>query len=446
MLSSHTPTPVFDEPSLTHYAGLAPVLKLATRSGLPDLLTDCLTIDNPNPGLKASTLIAGMLAGTATIDGIDRLRAGATESFLSHPYAPSTIGTFLRSFTHGHTLQLAAICRRFLTRLNNDVAGLIADDGPLLLDLDDTIKDKHGYQQDGVAYGYNKTKGLNALVAAVSTDTSLPVIAEAGLRRGNIKSGDHADWYASRALSTLSTIGPDRNILSRADSAFCTHALISTLTRAGVWYSITTPQWATVSTAIAAIPDDGWTPIKYTHAIYDEDEHRWVSDAEVAEIDYTAFSSRKTDDHITCRLVVRRVKRRHAGQRDSEQGELFDTYRYHPFLTNSPYTTIEADRRHRQHAVIEQVIAELKNGPLAGMPSADFSANAAWVQFAAMTFNLSRAAAVAAGMATARMATVKTVIITVAARIVTHARQARMRLIKDWPWQDRVGPAVKVSA
>lgn len=440
MLVSHTATPAFDEDTLTHYTGLAPVLRLAERSGLRTLLDEHLSVQCPNSTLKAATVLAGLLTGATSIDGMNTLRAGATGTLLTHPYAPSSIGTFLRSFTHGHALQLAAINRRLLTSLTRDNPGLLGHQGPVLLDLDDSIHEQYGYHKDGVGYGYNKTKGINVITAAVSTDTTPPVITDSGLRRGPTKSGDNADWYAGRSLTTLRRmVGEDREVLARADSAFCTHDLISTLADAGVWYSVTIPHWKTVTTAISQIPESTWTPIEYTNAVYDEEDNRWVCDAEVAEIDFTAFVSRKKAEQVTTRLVVRRVKRLNPKNHVRlDQEALFpdlSDYRHHAFITNSPLDTVTADARHRQHAIVEQVFAELKNGPLTHLPSGDFAANEAWVQFATIAFNIARATAAVAGMRHARWRTVLDRIVVVASRVITHARQLRPHLLADWPWQ-----------
>ena len=134
-----------------------------------------------------------------------------------------------------------------------------------------------------------------------------------------------------------------------------------------------------VTAAIASIDPGEWTAIAYPNAVFDEVEQRWVSDAEVAEVPFTAFTGRRKAEHVSCRLVVRRVKRVQPLASDgSEQGELFATYRHHAFITNSTLSTIEADQRHRDHALVEQVIAELKDGPLAHLPSGKYAANAAW--------------------------------------------------------------------
>ncbi len=124
--------------------------------------------------------------------------------------------------------------------------------------------------------------------------------------------------------------------------------------------------------AIATIDDTAWTPIQYPNAIWEETEQRWISDAEVAEIDYTAFTSRAKAEHVTARLIVRRVTRLHAAPKASGQGVLFDTYRYHAVFTDSPITMLQAESQHRGHAIIEQVHADLRAGALAHLPSVIF--------------------------------------------------------------------------
>ena len=150
-----------------------------------------------------------------------------------------------------------------------------------------------------------------------------------------------------------------------------------------------------------------------------------------------AFTSRRKAEHVECRLVVRRVKRLQPNSPDgSTQEELLPAWRYHAFITNSTLSTIEADQRHREHAIIEQVIAELKDGPLAHLPSGSYAANAAWAALATTAFNIARAAAAAAAMSTARWATLRRCIISVPARIASRARHLVLHLPEQWPWQN----------
>ena len=177
--------------------------------------------------------------------------------------------------------------------------------------------------------------------------------------------------------------------------------------------------------------------IKYPDAIWDEHERRWVSDAQVAQTSYTAFTSRKKAEHVTARLIVRRVKRLNPQATKTGQEELFATYRHHAVFTDSPLTMLDAEASHRDHAIVEQVIADLKSGPLAHAPSGSFSANSAWTVLAAIAYNLTRAAGVLASVthARARPATIRDELIKIPARIANRARRLYLHLPTNWPWQ-----------
>ena len=438
MQSSHTHTrrftPVFDEDHLVSAGGLPAVMGLAERAGFTGLLKARLTVASPNAPVKVRALVSGMLAGADDIDGMDVLRSGGTAKVLGAVRAPSTLGTHLRSFTHGHTLQLGAINRDLQANLAHLVPTLFGSDELVMVDLDDTIREVHGYAKQAVAYGYNHVKRLNALLATISTEHSAPVIAGAQLRRGNVKSGDHAAWHATRALTLAKKVRPAAQIMGRADSAFCTCTFVHAFQDAGCWFSVTVPQWSSVIRAITMIEEDAWVGIHYPDAIFEEDTGEWISDAEVAEVPFTAFTSHPKKDQVTCRLIVRRVKRLNT-KAHTGQGELFDTYRYHPFITNSTLAMLEADERHRGHAIIEQVMAELKGNALAHLPSGRFTANAAWLQLAILAFNISRAAAHKAGMNTARMPTIRQRLVMVPARIAHRSRRRFLHYPTHWPWQ-----------
>jgi hypothetical protein len=409
------------------------VLELGERAGLSELIAEASTMPTANVVIKARTVLAGMLTGADSIDDLDVLRSGGTGRVIGDVRAPSTIGTFLRQFTHGHTLQLGKVNRVLLRRLIGQVPALTGTAGGLVMvDMDDTIREVHGYQKQAAAYGYSGVRGLNALLVTITGQDAAPVIAEASLRRGNVRSGDNAAHHLTRALGTVRESAPDRQVLTRADSAFCTHENVHAAIAHGAWFSFTIPQWPTVQRAISGIDEAAWTRIEYPNAVRDEDTGEWISDAEVAEAGFTAFVSHPKGEHVHCRLIVRRVKR--LGDTAAGQDTLFDTYRYHAFITNSTLDKVDADRLHRGHAIVEQVIAELKAGPLAHLPSGIFTANAAWVQFAVIAHNLSRAAATAAGLGRARMQTLLRTIVQTPARIATTGRRAVMHLPAAWPW------------
>lgn len=447
MKPSHRVRPVFDDPNLVSAAGLLPVLRLAQAAGVEDGLAG-LGVPSPNAAAKSMNVVAGMLAGADSIDDLDLLRHGGMRRVFTDIRAPSTLGTFLRSFTHGHVQQLDRAGADLLSGLAGRVPGLIDRRAAwTFIDVDDTVREVHGYAKQAAAFGYNHVRGLNAQLATISTftdgRTSAPVIARARLRRGNVASHTGAGRLLAQAIRTARSAGASGPVLVRADSAYYGYPFVGAAlrhhsARQRTWFSVTARMNPAVKAAIAAIPVDAWTAIAYPRAVWDDDEQRWVSDAEVAEVPFTAFTGRRKAEHVTCRLVVRRVRRLQPKASDgSAQGELFATYRHHAFITNIPpevATAVQADDLHRDHAIVEQVIAELKDGPLAHLPSGRYPANAAWLAHAVIAFNLARAAAVAADLRAARWATLRRTIVNVPARIASTARRLDLHLPTRWPW------------
>lgn len=437
MKPSHTIRPVFDDPNLVSAAGLVPMLRLAESAGLYDLF-EGLSVASPNPVAKATSVLGGMLAGADSIDDLDLLRHGGMGRLFGGVRAPSTLGTFLRAFTHGHVQQVDAVGGRLLAGLAARVPGLLEGsdaEGIAFLDVDDTVRQVHGYAKQGAAFGYSGVRGLNLQLATISTPIAAPVIARARLRKGNTASATGCGRLLAQALTTARAAGVTGQVLCRADSAYYGWAFVGTAIRHKAWFSVTARMNPAVLKTIASIDEASWTPIAYPNAVFDEAEQRWVSDAEVAEVPFTAFTGRRKSEHVACRLVVRRVKRLQPLAGDgTEQGELFATYRHHAFITNSTLELVEADERHRGHAVIEQVIAELKDGPLAHLPSGKYAANAAWVAHAVIAFNIARAAAVATDQHRARWATLRTQVINVPARIASTGRRLMLHLPTHWPW------------
>ena len=449
MKACHRVRPVFDDPNLVGCAGLLPALLLGESAGLSDLLGEHLSVDSANAAVKSTGVIAGMLTGADSIDDLNVLRHGGMPRLFDDIRAPSTYGTYLRTFTHGHVQQLDAAGSRLLAGLTSRVPGLIRGgsdpDGIAYLDLDDTIREVHGYAKQAAAYGYSKVFGLNAMVAVVSTPLTAPVIVASALRRGNTASGKGSARMLTRAAAAARQAGVSGRLMGRADSAFYRHDLVTAMIKAKMWFSVTARKNTAVKTAITRIPEQAWVPIKYPNAVWEADDTvpgggYWVSDAEVAETSFVAFSSKKKAQQVPCRLVVRRVRRLQPTASDGTvQGELFAAHRHHAFITNSTLTTIAADQHHRDHAIIEQVIAELKDGPLAHLPSGRYGANAAWLAHAVIAFNLARAIGVLAGKAhaRARWATLRAQLINLPARIATSGRATTLHLPRDWAWADQ---------
>ncbi len=437
MQAFHTIDTVFDDPNLIGAAGLVPVMRLAERAGLQQLLTDRLTVSSPNAATKAGCVVAGMIAGADSIDDLDVLRHGGMGKVVTGVRAPSTVGTFLRTFTFGHVRQLDAVHSQALAGLVGVVPRLLAGtDAMAFVDIDDTIREVHGYKKQGVAYGYSGVKGLNAQLAVLSSPTCAPVIAASRLRKGNTVSGQGGAKLVGSAIATARRAGAGGRVMVRADSGYYRRDLVTAAIRAKAWFSVTVRMNPAVVRAIAGIPETAWTTIKYPRAIWDEQEKRWISEAQVAETWFTAFSSARKAEQVPCRLVVRRVQRLRKTAMAAGQDELFPSWRHHGFITNSTLTAVDADETHRDHAIVEQVIAELKSGPLAHAPSGKFDANSAWLALACVAFNLLRAAGAAASTrhAKARWSTLRTHLITVPGRVASSARRLTLHLPTNWPW------------
>jgi hypothetical protein len=433
----------FDDPNLVSRAGLIPVMALAQRAGLGDLVAEHVRIGyrcGVNAHLKVPCLAAGMIAGADSIDDMDLLRHGAMPALFGGIRAPSTLGSFLRSFTWGNVLQLEKVSRLLLADLARRAPLLPGKDVLAFVDIDSMQKRVYGHKKQGAAFGHTKiggksllVRGLNTLAATISTPVAAPVIAATRLRGGNAASSRGAASFAAASVSTARATGCTGTLAVRADSAFYSAAFIRAVRRAGACFSVTAPMNPSVKAAIAGIPEAAWTAIRYPRAIWDDQLRCWVSDAQVAEVEYTAFASKKRQA-VTARLIVRRVKdlNRKAAQ---GQDELFPAWRYHAVFTDSPFELVQAEEHHRDHAQVEQVFADLTDGPLAHLPSGSFPANAAWLACAAIAHNLLRAAGSLASLACAkaRAATLRRDLIGVAARIARHGRgHITLHLPEEW--------------
>ncbi len=440
---------VFDDPNLVSASGLVPVLGLADAAGLVTLADEHLTVPTDkgsNAGAKVSALVAGMVAGADSIDDLALLRHGGMSKVFTSAYAPSTLGSFLRAFTFGHVRQLDAVASRFLTGLAEATPVLAGVSEVAVVDIDDTIVEVHGYAKQGAGFGYTKVRGLNALIATVSTDASPPVIVAQRLRKGSANSARGAQRLVRDALKTVRTLAREQSktggrVLVRADSAYYGHPVIGAAVKTGAEVSVTVRLDPRVKAAISTIADDSWTTIEYPRAVFDEESGSWISSAQVAEVPYVAFTSKKKTQ-VPGRLVVRRIPDANAEtKRRAGQDGLFELWRHHAFFTTTDAETadtVAVDKVHRAHAVIEQVHADLKSSALAHLPSGKFTANAAWLVLAVMAFNLTRAAATLTGarrLARATTATIRRTLVAVPARVATSARRLTLHLPRAWPWQ-----------
>ena len=284
----------FDDHRLVANAGLILPATLALRLGLPQLLRKHLDLGGApgraNTGDKMMTLVASALAGGDCIDDADVLRAGGTARVLGFTAkAPSTLGTFLRSFRWGHVRQLDRVSRELLARAWQAGAG--PGDGPLTIDLDSTICETYGLAKEGARHhGYTGKRGYHPLLA-VAAGTGDVLMAR--LREGRANTARGAAHFLLETVSRVRYGGASGQLTMRADSGFYTHAVVAVCRRINVRYSITIRQRARLRNLIEAIPEDAWTPIPY-----------WMDGAaDVAETTYTPFQAEA--DAAPVRLIVR---------------------------------------------------------------------------------------------------------------------------------------------
>ena len=335
----------FDDPNLVSRAGLVPVMALAQRAGLTELVAEQVRPGGPcgvNAPAKIGCLVAGMTAGADSIDDMDLLRHGAMDALFGGIRAPSTLGSHLRSYSWGNVRQLEAVNRQLLAELARRAPLLPGKDVLAFVDIDSMQKRVYGHKKQGARFGHTKiqgksllVRGLNALAAVVSTPLAAPVIAATRLRGGNAASARGAASFAAGAIATARAAGCTGLIVVRMDSAYYAAKVIAAIRRAGARFSVTVPMDPKVKAAIAAIPGDAWTAIKYPRAIWDDQLRAWVSDAQVAEAQYTAFTSQK-GQAVTARLIVRRVRDLNK-QAGAGQDELFPVWRYHAVFTDSAF-------------------------------------------------------------------------------------------------------------
>lgn len=398
----------FDDESLVADAGLILVATLVARLGLESLIDSTVRlvgrVGGARPGRKVLTLVHAMVADADCIDDANRLRAGSTGQVLGHGVmAPSTLGTFLRAFTFGHVRQLEAVVGRATERAWAMGAGPA---GTLVVDVDSTICEVHGYQKHGAAYGYTRVLGHPLLATRADTGEVL----HARLRKGSANTGRGIVRFIDELLARVERAGGGDAIIVRADSGFYQHKLLDRLSKAKVGFSVTIPQRAPVRAAIEAIAEGAWQRIDYPDG-----------DAAVAECVYRGR-----------RLIVRRVRNHHGSQ-----GQLFATWRYHAFVTNLAGSAWALDRQHRAHAVVELSIRDLKAGPLAHLPSGSFHANSAWLQCAVLAHNLLRWTATLGELRTDELIVAKAFrrrYLNVPGRLVNRSGRLTLRLPARWPW------------
>jgi hypothetical protein len=402
---------VFDDERVVSDAGVMLVAALARRLGIEALAGDLVRLrrDRPgaaNAGRKVMALLFSMVLGADSIDDADVLRAGRTRRLLGGWLpAPSTLGTFLRAFTFGHVRQLDALLGRSLERAWRAGAG--PGDGRLVIDVDSFVGEVCGYLKQGAAYGYTKLFGYHPILATrADTREALHI----RLRKGSANTQKGMLRFCDELIARVTRAGATGVKLLRADSGFWNTKVFERLERAGWQYSIGVRMIKTVRAAVEAIPADAWTKI----ADYPDD-----GEAQIAE---TTYGGR--------RLIVRRTRLLGA------QAQLWPDWRHFCFLTNRDEDIKTVEAEHRDHAVVEQVIADLKDQALAHFPSGHFHANGAWTVLAALAHNLLRwTQLLGLPDTTVRAArTLRRRLLSIPGRLTRHARGWTLHLPSRWPW------------
>jgi hypothetical protein len=406
----------FDHDGLIANAGLVVTATLMVRLGLEDLANRWVRTGAANAGRKICTLVAAMLAGGTHINHANVLRAGSTQTVLPFQVmAPSTIGTFLRSFTFGFVRQLDAVAARLLARAWELGAG--PGDGDLVIDLDSTICQVYGNLKQGAAYGYTNTLGYHPLLA---TRAGTGEILFSQMRKGSAGSSRGVIRFVNELAGVVRRAGATGRITVRADSGFWSWKLIRCLDRHHMFWSITVANNHKVQTVIANIADNAWVDIDYTMSGY----------AQVAECDYIVGGGTTKRKARTVRLVVRRTR-----LADPTQLKLWPEWRHHAFITNrDDLTSIQADQFHREHAVVELAIRDLKAGAAQHIPSGHYPANAAWLGCAVIAHNLTRWNCLLAGQPTITNTTYRTRITAIPAVAVNRSGKPTLRFPTRWPW------------
>jgi hypothetical protein len=428
MSSSHSLDAIevsFDDERLVADAGLIQPATLGVHLGLRELFDRHVDLGDAagraNVGAKAMTVIHSALAGGDSIDDCDALRAGSTGAVLGHAVlAPSTVGTFLRSFTWGHARQLDRVSAELLQRAWQAGAG--PGDAPVTIDIDSSIHETYGLKkQGGAKFTHTKVRGYHPLYAVIAGTAD---VVHSRLRGGNANSGRGAAGFVTETVNRVRAAGATGPLTLRADSGFYSRKVVDACRRAAVRYSITVKLNKALHKAIAAIADEAWTPIPY-----------FLDGADVAETTYRPFGKKAAP----VRLIVRRVK-----PTPGSQLALFVDYSYHAFITCRDGDTLELEADHRRHAVVEDAIRDLKYGVgLNHLPSGRFGANAAWLNLNVTAHNLAHwVSRIGLGETLIATDTLRRRHLRTPGRLTRSGRKLTLHLPKRWPWAEQFNNAL----
>jgi hypothetical protein len=408
----------FDDGSLVANAGLLLVATVSARLGVEAVIDRCVRLvgraGGARPGRKVLTLVHAMAAGADCIDDADLLRSGATAGVLPHRVmAPSTLGTFLRAFTFGHVRRLEAATAEVARRAW--AAGAGPGPGTVVVDIDSTVCEVHGPKKQGARWNYTRVRAYHPLLATLAASGE---VLHARLRSGSARSSQGVVRFVAEVVARLRRAGVGGPIVVRADAGFYLLKLLATFSRLGVGFTVTAHMRPPVMRAIQGIDERAWQRVEYAFGV-----------AEVADCLYAGR-----------RLVVRRVRKYDEGLR------LFPVWDHHAFVTNLAGPAWRLDAFHRDHAVVELSIRDLKAGPLAHLPSGSFAANGAWLAVAVLAHNLLRWTAVLGGLGAEQLVVAKSFRrkwLAVPGRLVRPGGRPVLRLPSRWPWASSWSAAIE---
>ncbi len=254
---------VFDDRNAVANGGLVLPMTLAGHLGLRELVdTNVHLGDAPgraNVGQKAMALVASALVGGDSIDDADVLRSGrAAELLGTWVPAPSTLGTFLRSFSWADARSLYKVAAELLKRAW--AAGAGPGEGPLTIDVDSSICQTYGLKKQGAHFGYTSVRGLHPLLASASRTGDVLGVRQRG---GSAHTARGAASFLTEVFNRVRAAGATGELTLRADSGFYSHKVTGACQKAGVRFSITAKNYGSLRYAIEGIGEDQWVPIAY---------------------------------------------------------------------------------------------------------------------------------------------------------------------------------------
>ena len=401
----------FDDERVIANAGVMLPALLADRLGIEAVVEEIVDLGArsgaANPGRKVMTLVSAMALGADCIEDCDVLRSGQTSAVLGHAVAaPSTLGTFLRAFTFGHVRQLDRVLAESLRRAW--LAGAGPGDQRLVVDVDSFVGEVFGYDKQGAGYGYTHKRGYHPIIA---TRAGTGEVLHIRARKGSANTARGALRFVEELIPRVGRAGATGPKVLRADSGFWNHRIMARLQAAGWRYSIGVRQQQHIKAAITEIPEQDWRTLE---------DYPEGGQAQIAQ---TMLGHQ--------RLIVRRTRLVGA------QAELWPDWRHFAFFTNCTDAIELVEAEHRQHAVVELAIRDLKDQALAHFPSGKFLANAAWTVIAALAHNLLRWTTLI-GLPDTIIPTARTLrrrLLTVPGRITHTARTVTLRMPARWPWE-----------